>query len=137
MRYKDYYLDDAEFVVIGFGTAGRVALSAVRAARAEGIKVGLLRPVTVSPYPYEVIDQLAGRVNGFLVTEMNMGQMFDDVRLAVRGRVPVEFYGRTGGVVPFPDEILAEIHRIAAGQWSADRDPRDTWQTRMASVLER
>ena len=135
--YKEYYLDDAEFVIVGFGTAGRVALSAVRTARAEGIKVGLLRPVTVSPYPYQVIDQLAGRVSGFLVTEMNMGQMFDDVRLAVRGRVPVEFYGRTGGVVPFPDEILSEIHRIAAGQWTTDRDPRDAWQARMATVLER
>ena len=137
VRYKEYYLDDAEFVVVGFGTAGRVALSAVRAARAKGIKVGLLRPITVSPYPYQVIDQLAGRVSGFLVTEMNMGQMFDDVRLAVRGRVPVEFYGRTGGVVPFPDEVLAEIRRIAAGQWSVDRDPRDSWQTRMAKVIER
>jgi 2-oxoglutarate/2-oxoacid ferredoxin oxidoreductase subunit alpha len=137
VRYKEYYLDDAEFVIVGFGTAGRVALSAVRAARAEGIKVGLLRPITVSPYPYQVIEQLAGRVSGFLVTEMNMGQMFDDVRLAVRGRVPVEFYGRTGGVVPFPDEILSEIHRIAAGQWTTDGDPRDAWQARMASVLER
>ncbi len=66
-----------------------------------------------------------------------MGQMFDDVRLAVRGRVPVEFYGRTGGVVPFPDEILGEIHRIAAGQWSPDSDPRISWQTRMASIIQR
>ena len=137
VRYKEYFLEDAEFVVVGFGTAGRVALSAVRSARAEGIKVGLLRPVTVSPFPYQVLEQLAGRVSGFLVTEMNMGQMFDDVRLAVRGRVPVEFYGRTGGVVPFPDEVLGEIHRIAAGNWSVDRDPRDSWQTRMASVIEK
>ncbi len=134
VRYKEYYLDDAEFVVVGFGTAGRVALSAVRAARAEGIKVGLLRPVTVSPYPYQVIDQLAGRVSAFLVTEMNMGQMLEDVRLAVRGRVPVEFYGRTGGVVPFPDEILNEIRRVAAGRLSAEADPRVSWLTRMASV---
>ena len=137
VRYKEYFIEDAEFVVVGFGTAGRVALSAVRTARAEGIKVGLLRPVTVSPFPYQVLEQLAGRVSGFLVTEMNMGQMFDDVRLAVRGRVPVEFYGRTGGVVPFPDEVLGEIHRIAAGNWSVDRDPRDSWQTRMASVIEK
>jgi len=135
VRYKEYFLDDAEFVVVGFGTAGRVALSAIRAARAEGIKVGILRPVSVSPYPYQIVDQLAGRVKAFLVTEMNMGQMFDDVRLAVRGRVPVEFYGRTGGIVPFPDEILGEIHRIAAGQWSVDRDPRDSWQTRMREVV--
>jgi 2-oxoglutarate ferredoxin oxidoreductase subunit alpha len=66
-----------------------------------------------------------------------MGQMFDDVRLAVRGRVPVEFYGRVGGVVPFPDEVLGEIRRIAAGHWSVDSDPRVSWQTRMASVIER
>jgi 2-oxoglutarate ferredoxin oxidoreductase subunit alpha len=135
VRYKEYFLDDAEFVVVGFGTAGRVSLSAVRAARAAGIKVGLLRPVTVSPFPYQVLEQLAGRVSAFLVVEMNMGQMFDDVRLAVSGRVPVEFYGRTGGVVPFPDEVLGEIHRIAAGHWSVDSDPRVSWQTRMASIV--
>ena len=137
VRYKEYYLDDAEFVVVGFGTAGRVALSAVRSARAEGLKVGLFRPVTVSPFPYQALEQLTERVSAFLVTEMNMGQMFDDVRLAVRGRVPVEFYGRTGGVVQFPGEILGEIHRIAAGQWSTDRDPRVSWQTRMASIIQR
>ena len=135
VRYKEYFLDDAEFVVVGFGTAGRVSLSAVRAARAEGIKVGLLRPVSVSPFPYQVIDQLAGRAGAFLVVEMNMGQMFDDVRLAVRGRVPVEFYGRTGGIVPFPDEVLNEIRRLAAGHWSVDRDPRDSWLTRMTDVI--
>ncbi len=134
VRYKEYYLDDAEIVVVGFGTSGRIALSAVRAARAEGIKVGLFRPISVSPYPYQVIDQLAGRVRAFLVTELNMGQMFEDVRLAVRGRVPVEFYGRTGGMVPFPDEILSEIRRIAAGRWSAEADPRDSWLTRMETA---
>ncbi len=137
VRYKEYYLDDAEIVVVGFGTAGRIALSAVRAARAEGISVGLLRPVTVSPYPYSVIEELAKHVQGFLVTEMNMGQMFDDVRLAVQGRAPVEFYGRPGGVVPFPDEILAEIRRLASGQWSPDPDARLSWQKRMASVIQR
>lgn len=133
IRYKEYFLEDAEIVVVGFGTAGRVSLSAVRAARAQGIKVGLLRPVTVSPYPYEIIEQLAGRARAFLVAEMNMGQMLEDVRLAVRGRVPVEFYGRTGGVVPFPDEILGEIQRIAAGQLSTV-DARDAWLTRMETV---
>jgi 2-oxoglutarate ferredoxin oxidoreductase subunit alpha len=134
VRYKDYFLDDAEIVVVGFGTAGRVALSAVREARAEGIKVGLLRPITVSPFPSEVIDQLAGQAEAFLVTEMNSGQMLEDVRLAVRGRVPVEFYGRLGGVVPFPDEILSEIHRMAKAKLSADVHPRDAWLERMAHV---
>jgi 2-oxoglutarate ferredoxin oxidoreductase subunit alpha len=79
-------------VIVGFGTAGRIALSAVRTAREQGIKVGLLRPITVSPFPYEVIDQLAGRAEAFLVTEMNSGQMLEDVCLAVKGRVPVESF---------------------------------------------
>jgi 2-oxoglutarate ferredoxin oxidoreductase subunit alpha len=134
IRYKEYFLDDAEIVIVGFGTAGRVALSAVREARAEGIKVGLLRPITVSPFPSEVIGQLAGRVEAILVTEMNSGQMLEDVRLAVKGRVPVEFYGRLGGVVPFPDEILNEIHRMAKSKLSADIHPRDAWLERMAHV---
>ncbi|MDD2920981.1 MAG: 3-methyl-2-oxobutanoate dehydrogenase subunit VorB [Anaerolineales bacterium] len=134
VRYKEYFLDDAEIVVIGFGTAGRVALSAVREARAEGIKVGLLRPITVSPFPHKIIDELAGRVGAFLVTEMNSGQMLEDVRLSVRNRVPVEFYGRMGGVVPFPDEILNEIKRMTASKLSVDANPRDAWLDRMARI---
>ena len=134
VRFKEYFLDDAKFAIVGFGTAGRVALSAVRIAREQGVKVGLLRPITVSPFPNEVIDQLAGRVDAFLVTEMNSGQMLDDVRLAVKGRVPVEFYGRMGGMVPFPDEILNEIHRIAESKLSMDVNPRDAWLDRMARV---
>jgi len=135
VRYKEYFLDDAEIVIVGFGTAGRVALSAVREARAQGIKVGLLRPITVSPFPYEVLDQLAGRVDAFLVTEMNSGQMLEDVRLAVKGRVPVEFYGRLGGVVPFPDEILGEIHRMVKGKMELGADARSAWLERMAQVV--
>src|SRR5512146_704962 len=127
VRYKEYFLDDAEFVVIGFGTAGRVALSAVRTARQQGIKVGLLRPISVSPFPHEIIDQLAGRVSAFLVTEMNSGQMLEDVRLAVKGRAPIEFYGRMGGVMPLPDEILHEIGRIAAEPLTVDMNPRERW----------
>src|SRR5512141_1829400 len=127
VRYKEYFLEDAEFVVIGFGTAGRVALSAVRAARQQGIKVGLLRPITVSPFPFPVLDEVSKRVQGFLVTEMNTGQMLSDVQLAVKGRAPVEFYGRTGGVVPFPGEILKEIQRMATTKLSLDTDPRMAW----------
>ena len=134
VRYKEYFLDDAEFVIIGFGTAGRVALSAGRQARQKGIKVGLLRPITVSPFPFEVIEQLAGRVSGFLVTEMNSGQMLEDVRLAVKGRAPVEFYGRMGGVVPFTEEILHEIERLASSKLSVDVNPRDAWLERMAQA---
>ena len=134
VRYKEYFLDDAEFVVIGFGTAGRVALSAVRQARQNGIRVGLLRPITVSPFPFEVVEQLVGRVSGFLVTEMNSGQMLEDVRLAVKGRTPVEFYGRMGGVVPFTEEILHEIERVASSKLSVETNPRDAWLERMAHV---
>ena len=134
VRYKEYFLDDAEFVIVGFGTAGRVALSAVRTARQEGIKVGLLRPITVSPFPSEVIEQLAGRASAFLVTEMNSGQMLEDVRLAVKGRAPIEFYGRLGGVVPFPDEILHEIRRIAAGPLAVSSNPREDWYERMVGM---
>ena len=134
VRYKEYYLDDAEFVIVGFGTAGRVALSAVRQAREKGVKVGLLRPITVSPFPFEIIDQLAGRVDAFLVTEMNSGQMLEDVRLAVKGRVPVEFYGRMGGVVPFTEEILHEIERITSNKLTVSANPREEWYERMVGV---
>lgn len=114
VRYKEYYLDDAEYVVFGFGTAGRVALSAVRAARAEGIRVGLFRPISLRPFPNNPLHRLAAQVRSFLVVEMNAGQMVDDVRLAVNGQAPVEFYGRMGGVVPMADEILEEIRKYAA-----------------------
>ena len=133
VRYKDYYLDDADFAVVGFGSVGRIALSAVRTARAEGIKVGLLRPVTVSPFPTQQISELATRVKGILVTEMNSGQMLDDVNLAVAGKVPVEFFARLGGVVPFPDEILAEIRRMATSDLKLEGHPRDRWLARMAA----
>lgn len=136
VRYKEYFLDDADYVVIGYGTAGRVALSAVRAARAQGIRVGLFRPISLSPYPYAQIEELAGQVQALLVIEMNAGQMLDDVLRAVKGRVPVEFYGRMGGMVPFPDEILAEIQRMAQGSLEVTTDPRLTWMKRFASVVE-
>lgn len=134
VRYKEYFLEDAEIAVIGFGTAGRVAYSAVRAARAQGIPVGLLRPVTVSPFPTGRVAQLAGQVKAILVVEMNAGQMLQDVRLAIGGRTPVEFYGRLGGMVPFPDEILSEIQRILHQPISLNGDPRQGWLKRMQSV---
>jgi 2-oxoglutarate/2-oxoacid ferredoxin oxidoreductase subunit alpha len=131
IRYKEYYLDDAEFVVIGFGTAGRIALTAVRNARAEGIKVGLFRPISVSPFPFPQLEELVKTTQGFLVTEMNTGQMLEDVRMAVKGRVPIEFYARVGGIVPYPDEILGEIRRLAHEPKSPDGDPRKRWMQRL------
>ena len=136
IRYKGYFLDDCDYLVVGFGTAGRIALSAVRSARAEGIRVGLLRPVTLAPFPSDLITELAPHMQGILVVEMNSGQMLDDVRLAVAGKAPVEFYGRLGGVVPFPDEIVNEIHRMAKGPLSTTGHPRDRWLKRFAAAVQ-
>jgi 2-oxoglutarate ferredoxin oxidoreductase subunit alpha len=113
VRYHEYQTEDADYVVVGFGTAGRVAQTAVKQARALGLKVGLLRPVTLFPFPERRIAELAQRARGFLVVEMNAGQMVEDVRLAVDGKAPVAFYGRMGGVVPLPDEVLEKVREMA------------------------
>lgn len=109
VRYKEYAAEGAELLVVAFGTAGRVAQSAVAQARAEGIAVGLLRPISLFPYPSARLRELANRVRAILVVEMNGGQMVEDVRLAVEAKVPVHFYGRMGGVVPLPEEVLDRI----------------------------
>ncbi len=115
-RCAEYFTDDAELLVIGYGTAGRIAYSAVEAAREQGLKVGLLRPQTLWPFPVQRISELADRASGCLVVEMNAGQMVEDVRLAIGGQIPVKFFGRMGGVVPMPDEILSAVqdnyHRL-------------------------
>jgi len=134
VRFREYYMEDAEFVVIGFGTAGRVALSAVRAARAEGIRAGLFRPISLRPFPEEQINELAKHVQAFLVVEMNTGQMVEDIRRIVANRAPIQFYGRMGGVVPFPDEVFSEIQRISREAFSADVDPKQEWMKRLRSI---
>jgi 2-oxoglutarate ferredoxin oxidoreductase subunit alpha len=135
VRWKGYYLDDAEYVVVGFGTAGRIALSAVRAAREQGVKVGLLRPITLAPFPAEILEELTEKVKAFLVVEMNTGQMLEDVRLVVRGRKPVEFFGRMGGVVPFPDEVLTEINRLTSEPLTTAGHPRERWLARLTETI--
>lgn len=115
VRFKELLLENARIAVVAFGTAGRVAQSAVKLARRAGIPVGLLRPISLYPYPKARVRALADQVRAVLVVEMNGGQMVDDVRLAVEGRVPVSFYGRMGGVVPLPDEVLEQIQRLAEG----------------------
>ncbi|MFZ5808996.1 MAG: 3-methyl-2-oxobutanoate dehydrogenase subunit VorB [Chloroflexota bacterium] len=135
IRYREYFCEDAEIVVIGFGTAGRIALSAVRSARAEGIKVGLLRPITLSPFPFAQVEEVVKTAKSILVVEMNAGQMLDDIQRAVMGRVPVEFYGRMGGMVPFPDEILDEIRRMNREAIPLGGDPRQRWMQRFAPVI--
>ncbi len=113
-RHRDMLLEDAEIAVVAFGTSGRIAQSAVKAAREEGIKVGLMRPISLFPYPYERVEKLADEVKAILVVEMNGGQMIEDVKLAVKGKIPISFYGRMGGIIPLPDEVLDEIHKIHA-----------------------
>jgi len=135
IRYLEYYMDDAEYVVTGFGTAGRVALSAVRMAREAGIKVGLIRPVILSPFPYQIYKELSRKVKGMLVVEMNAGQMLEDVRSAVEGRIPVEFFGRMGGIIPLPDEVLTEIERLVNGPLTMEGHPRDRWLARMEAMV--
>ncbi|MGQ9786056.1 MAG: 3-methyl-2-oxobutanoate dehydrogenase subunit VorB [Anaerolineae bacterium] len=109
VRYEDWFTDDAEVLVVAFGSVGRIAKTAVREARAQGVRAGLIRPITLWPFPYTPIEQVAARVKAVLVVEMNTGQMVDDVRVAVRGQVPVYFHGRPGGSVPVPEEILEQI----------------------------
>ena len=112
--------DDAEIVVVAFGAASRIARTAVRDARAKGIKAGLLRPITLWPYPTKAIDQvIENGAKQFLSVELNMGQMVEDVRLAANGRAEVSFYGRTGGVLPTPEEVLVQIEKLAG---AADAD---------------
>jgi 2-oxoglutarate ferredoxin oxidoreductase subunit alpha len=136
IRYREYFLEDADIVIVGFGTAGRVALSAVRAAHSQGIRVGLLRPISLSPFPFKKIEDIAKHAKTILVTEMNSGQMLDDVLRAVKGRIPVEFYGRMGGMMPFPDEITAEIQRLTTNTPVLNGDPRKGWMERFGVTLQ-
>jgi 2-oxoglutarate ferredoxin oxidoreductase subunit alpha len=103
--------DDAELVVAAFGTSARIAKSAVHLARAEGIRAGMVRPITLFPFPEKIIGELAERAKRFLVVEMNLGQMVEDVRLAVNGRAPVAFYGRPGGAVLAVEDILNAMRK--------------------------
>ena len=106
VRYETKFMDDAEYMIVAFGSAARIAEKAIEMARAEGIKVGLFRPITLWPFPTNEIAAAAAKVKGVLVAEINAGQMIDDVRLAVNGKVPVEHYGRLGGIVPEPEEMV-------------------------------
>jgi len=107
-----FLLEDAELIVVAFGIAARIARGAIKTARAEGLKVGLLRPITLWPFPTEKIRQLTSKTKQFLVFEMNMGQMLEDVQLAVGDKAEVSFYGRPGGVVPTPSEVARVVSRL-------------------------
>jgi len=115
IRYEEILVDDAEIVVVAFGTAARVAQTAVKRLRDEGVPVGLFRPISLWPFPEAQLTRLAadsGRDRAFLVVEMNAGQMLHDVRAAIGNQVRINFYGRMGGVVPMPEEIEEQIRMM-------------------------
>ena len=110
VRYEEFMCDDAEYILVAFGSSARICSATVEMAREQGIKLGLLRPVTLYPFPYEPLKQMAERgVKGFMSVELNAGQMVEDVRLAVEGRSPVVHYGRTGGVMFNPESVLEAL----------------------------
>ncbi|MEW5825985.1 MAG: 3-methyl-2-oxobutanoate dehydrogenase subunit VorB [Candidatus Bipolaricaulota bacterium] len=113
IRYETADVDDADLVVVAYGTIARIAKTVVRMARDEGLRVGLFRPITLWPFPYDALRELAGRVRTVLTVEMSAGQMWEDVRLAVAERAGTPFYGEMGGVVPTPREILSEVRKHA------------------------
>ena len=108
-REEEYLTEDADYVIVAYGATSRIAKSAVNKLRAQGIKAGLIRPITVWPFPTKAINKACSSAKAFLSVEMSMGQMVEDVKLVVNGRKPVEFYGRTGGVIPSPDEIVNKV----------------------------
>lgn len=111
-RYEMINGDDAEYFVVAYGICARIAFSAVEMARSIGMKVGLIRPITLWPYPKKAFDDVVDRTKAFLTVELSLGQMVEDVKLSVNGRVPVCFYGRPGGVVPTAEEIYKEILKM-------------------------
>ncbi len=116
VKYEMQDCEDADIVLVAYGTTARIAKSAMKAARKEGLKVGIVRPITLWPFPAAVLHNLAETAKAFLTVEMSMGQMVEDVKLAVNGAKPVYFYGRTGGMVPAPADILEEIKKIYGGE---------------------
>jgi 2-oxoglutarate ferredoxin oxidoreductase subunit alpha len=109
VRYEEFQVEDAEYLLVGYGTSARVSQKAVQIARAEGIKVGLLRPITLYPFPSKRINELAGKLKGILSVEMSAGQMVEDVLLSVSGKTPVSHFGRMGGVIPTPEEVVESL----------------------------
>ena len=115
VRYEEYQTDDADLIVVAFGIVSRIVYSTIDQARAAGKKIGLLRPITLWPYPSEIIAKHAERDVQFLSVELSTGQMVEDVQLAVNGKAPVHFYGRCGGMVPGAEELLTEYDKILEG----------------------
>ena len=118
VRYETFQCEDADYILVAFGSSSRICQKSVEIARAKGLKVGLLRPVTLYPFPKKPIAELAAKVKGFMSIEMNAGQMVEDVKLAVFGSgisVPVTYYGRMGGIIPTPGEVVEALEQKLIG----------------------
>lgn len=114
-RHESYMTDDAEICIVAYGITSRICKTAINLARSKGIRAGMLRPITLWPYPKAALAALADRVDRFLVVELNMGQMTDDVKVATNCKKPVDFFGRTGGMLPTPEDVLKQIQKLTAG----------------------
>lgn len=115
VMYEEIQCDDAEYLFVAYGSSARICQKAIENARAKGIKVGLLRPKTLSPFPSKILKQYASKVKGILSVEMSAGQMVDDIRLAVECRTKVEHYGRMGGIIPIPSEVVQALEQKIIG----------------------
>ncbi|MBE7022123.1 MAG: 3-methyl-2-oxobutanoate dehydrogenase subunit VorB [Ruminococcaceae bacterium] len=114
-KYEAYRMEDADYMITAYGSTARIAKNAIDELREQGIKVGLIRPITLWPFPQEAYRQYVGHVKAILCVEMSLGQMVDDVKLAVESKIPVDFYGRCGGNIPYPDEIIAKMKEMTGG----------------------
>ena len=112
VRYEEYMTDDADYLIVAFGSAARISKKVIQIAREQGIRVGLLRPITLWPFPSKRIGELGARMKGILSLEINAGQMVEDIRLAVECKVPVKWYGRLGGIIPEPEEVVEELKKM-------------------------
>ncbi|HEY0751122.1 MAG TPA: 3-methyl-2-oxobutanoate dehydrogenase subunit VorB [Chitinophagaceae bacterium] len=112
VRWEEMKTEDADYLFVAYGLSARICQKAMDLARMKGIKVGLLRPITLYPYPYQRLSELAGQVKLMLSVELNSGQMVEDVRLGVNGKVPVEFYGRLGGMMPTPESVVHHLETL-------------------------
>lgn len=112
VRFEEYMTGDADYLIVAFGSAARISKKVISIAREQGLKVGLLRPITLWPFPSKRIAELASKVKGILSLEINAGQMVEDIRMAVEGKTPVEWYGRLGGIIPEPEEVVAQLKKL-------------------------
>lgn len=112
VRFEEINTDDADYIFVAYGLSARICMKAMDICRKQGMKVGLFRPITLFPFPYDALNKLADKVTMMMTMELNAGQMVEDVKLAVNGKIPVDFYGRMGGMIPTPEEIVHHFENV-------------------------